>query len=301
LSISSQCIAQLEDAGCPVFLFSDSAWLTWQEAYKGTISEIIEKAWFAEQEAQTARRIDGLCFGSTWAVEEAERIYQGESFDASLRTRLHVTPLGANWTPKLTRAELLARIDGRAADALELLYLGKDWIRKGGPLAVEVSGLLRRAGHTVRLHVVGCRPELPSDTADFVTVHGPLYQNDAAQSAILAELFLRSHFLIVPTLAECFGIVFAEAQAFGLPPISRAVHALPTVIADGETGILMDPSAPASAYVERIVQLWSKPAEYRQMAVKARDRFEQILNWDKTAEEIVRLMSLKVAAQRAGK
>ncbi len=60
-------------------------------------------------------------------------------------------------------------------------------------------------------------------------------------------------FLIVPTTAECFGIVFAEAQAFGLPPISRAVDALPSVILDGETGLLFEREAPASAYVERIL------------------------------------------------
>lgn len=298
LSISSQCIAHLVNPGRPVFMFSDSPWVTWQEAYKGTVSETIRAAWYAEQEAKAARRIDGLCFGSSWAIDEADRKYQNGQLDASLRQRLHITPLGANWTPKLSREEVLARVDSRATDVIELLYLGKDWIRKGGPLAVEVAGLLRLAGHKVQLHIVGCRPNLPPEISDYVTVHGYFSQSDAVQSSTLAELFLRSHFLIVPTLAECFGIVFAEAQAFALPPISRAIHALPTVIADGESGLLMGPTAPASSYVERILKLRSNPGDYRQMAVNARDRFERLLNWDKTAEEIVQIISLRVAAQR---
>ena len=295
LSISSQCIAHLNNPGRPVFLFADAPWLSWQEAYEGTISKTIRKVWFAEQEAKAARRIDGLCFGSSWAIDEAEQKYRSGPLDTSIRKRLHITPLGANWTPRLSRQELLDCVDSRPVGKLELLYVGKDWIRKGGPMAVEVAKLLRMSGHRVQLHIVGCRPELPPETASYVKVHGLLYQSNASENALLEELFLRSHFLIVPTLAECFGIVFAEAQAFGLPPIARAVHALPSVIADGESGILMDPAAPASAYVERILALLSDRAEYRKMAVRARDRYENTLNWDSTAKKLIYLMAQKVA------
>ena len=298
LSISSQCIAMLTEPGVPVYMFSDSPWLAWMEAYEGTVSRPILADWFAAQEAAMARRIDGLCFGSQWAVDEGVRLYGEAATDGSfMRDRMQVTPLGSNWVPALTREQILAQMDARCADAIELLYVGKDWERKGGPLAVQVAQLLHAAGHAVRLEIVGCKPDLPADTSDYIRAHGLLYQSDPEQSATLAAMFERAHFLIVPTTAECFGIVFAEAQAFALPPISRRVHALPTVIADGETGLLFDRNAPASAYVERILALKAQPEAYRVMAVKARDRFEGLLNWDKTAEEIVRLMDETLARQ----
>lgn len=302
LSISSQCVIYLERPGRPVFMFSDAPWLAWREAYRGTISEPVKMAWFAEREAETARRLDGLCFGSAWAVGEAERLYARRSdvknadaaeTDAarSLRERLHVTPLGANWRPAMSREEIFASVEERSGDELQLLYVGKDWERKGGPLAVEVTRLLHERGRRVRLNIVGCTPELAQETASFVTMHGLLSQDDPKQREVLAGLFQRSHFLLVPTLAECFGLVFAEAQAYALPPISRAIHALPSVVVDGVTGLLMDPGAPASAYVTRILGLLDDPAAYRQMAVQARERFENLLNWNKTAETIVRHMS----------
>ena len=276
LSISSQCVAYLEDPGVPVFLFSDAPWLAWHETYAGTISAPVEMERYAADEARAAGRLDGLCFGSEWAVGEAKRLY---GVDGS---RLHVTPLGANWVPGVSREEVLARVEARAADGLELLYVGKDWERKGGPLAVEVA---RRLG--ARLHIVGCRPELGGEALEFCTVHGLIYQSDPEGSARLAELFLRSHFLLVPTTAECFGIVFAEAQAFGLPPVSRAVHALPTVVEDGVTGVLLGLEAGAEAYVERILELRRDEGRYRAMAVAARERFETVLNWDRTATAIL--------------
>ena len=295
LSISSQCIAFLERPGRPLFMFSDSPWLAWIEAYDGRGSAPLKTAWYAEQEAKAARRIDGVCFGSDWAVREGERIYRGaQARDDSLRGRLHVTPLGANWTPRVSREKVLERVDGRTQDRIDLLYVGKDWERKGGSVAVEVARLLNAAGQEVRLHIVGCRPRLPVDTAGYITVHGLLDCSDPNQHAALLELFHRSHFLLVPTMAECFGVVFAEAQAFALPPISRAVHALPTIVKDGETGLLMAPEAPPSEYVARILELKSSPTRYRNMAVSARDRFERLLNWDKTAEEILRLLANKL-------
>jgi glycosyltransferase involved in cell wall biosynthesis len=210
--------------------------------------------------------------------------------------KLHVTPLGANWVPAEGREETLARIAGRVErlmDEIELLFLGRDWERKGGALAVEVAAKLRASGRRVRLHVVGCGPEL-GDAAGpdgFVTVYGPLYQSDPEQGGRLAELFMRSHFLIVPTLAECFGVAFAEAQAFGLPPISRAVDAVPSIIRDGETGLLFGVDAGAEAYAERILELVHRPEEYRAMARRAREWFEERLTWERTAEGIVAAIS----------
>jgi glycosyltransferase involved in cell wall biosynthesis len=287
LSISSQCVAYLDRPGVPVFMFSDAPYVAFAETYARWDPPPLRIGKFAAEEAAAGRRMDGLCFGSAWACDEAKRLY-GLDSDA----KLHVTPLGANWVPAEGREAIFARIEkrvARLADEIELLFVGRDWERKGGALAVEVAAKLRAQGRRVRLHVVGCRPKLgeAAGPQGFVTVHGPLYQSDPEQSARLAELFLRSHFLIVPTLAECFGIVFAEAQAFGLPPVSRAVDAVPSIIRDGETGVLFGLDAEAQAYAERIRELVARPEEYRAMARKAREWFEERLTWERTAEGIV--------------
>jgi glycosyltransferase involved in cell wall biosynthesis len=286
LSISSQSIIHLPPQQAPVLLFSDAPYLAFSETYAQWETPPRRVGKFAQEEAAAARRLDGLCFGSAWACAEASRLYNLGS-DA----RLHVTPLGSNWVPNLSSDQILQRIDERigrlASEGLELLFLGRDWERKGGPLAVKVARLLHASGHKVRLHVVGCRPELAADTGTFVSIHGPLFQTDPQQSAQLAELFLRSHFLLVPTLAECFGIAFAEAQGFGLPPISRAVHAVPSIILDGQTGLLFDRDAPAADYVARIAATMARPGEYLAMARHARQWFEERLTWDRTAERMI--------------
>ena len=287
LSISSQCVCYLDPPAVPVFLFSDAPYLAFAEAYATWETYPVRIAQFGREEAAAGRRLDGLCFGSAWACSEARRLY---SLPAAADT-LHVTPLGANWIPTQSREEILRRMHARTAAApgarVDFLFVGRDWERKGGPLAVEIVGLLRAAGRNAHLHIVGCHPDLSPEAQAFTTTHGLLYQTDPVQSATLAELFLRSHFLLVPTLAECFGIVFAEAQAFAVPPISRAVHALPSVVLDGQTGLLFPPDAHAAAYLPRIQALLDDPAAYLALAAAARQRFQQELTWDATALHIL--------------
>ena len=281
LSIASMCIVSLGPPPVPTFLFSDAPYEAYHEAYRGTVDRPLRLAAYQRQEAAAARHLDGLCYSSAWAVAEAKRLFGlGED-------KLHVTEMGSNWVPALTREDLLTRVDARPADRLDLLFLGRDWERKGGPLAVEVTRLLRHQGTAATLHVVGCRPPV---TLDYVKVHGPLYRTDPTQAAALSELFLNSHFLLTPTSAECFGLAFAEAQSFALPPISRAVHALPSVVLDGETGILLPLEAEAPAYVARILALRADPTTYRRMAVAARSRYETLLNWNAMAARLVEII-----------
>ena len=291
LSIASMCVAELGAPSVPTYLFSDAPYAAFQQAYRGTIDRPLRMVQYEAQEAECARHLDGLCFSSGWAVAEALRLYGAVSRNGQ-PLPVHVTEMGSNWVPTLTREQLFERVDQRPADRLDLLFLGRDWERKGGPLAVEVTRLLNEQGTPTTLHIVGCRPAV---SAPYVHIHGPLYRTDPTQSAQLSELFLNSHFLLTPTSAECFGLAFGEAQAFALPPISRAVQALPAVVLDGQTGILLPIEAEAPSYVARILALRAAPAAYRAMAVAARTRFETLLNWDAMAATLVRIVEQGIA------
>lgn len=271
----------------PLFLFDDAPWLARRQAYEQWQPMPAWGARFAEDEARAARQLDGLCFGSQWACDEALRMYSqsGTRRDLGLSERIHPVPLGAVRTPEMGRDELLQhRRERTASEILELLFVStdRDWVRHGGPLAVEVARQIRQLGRPVRLHIVGCSPRLPESMtgeSGFVSIH--------ADQTDCPELFLQAHFLLQPALAECRGTVFAEAQAFALPSIARAVDALPSVVANGVTGLLLPESARASVYVERLLALWDDHDGYLAIAAQARERFEAELNWDRTAGAIV--------------
>jgi glycosyltransferase involved in cell wall biosynthesis len=282
LTISSHNMVRMGRPPVPTFMVTDAPWLAWKETYKEFDSMPVLGPRFARLEAAAAEHYAGLIFSSDWAVDEAQRLY------GVPRNKLHSIPLGAIWTPEVAGEELNRIIDARPAERLDLLYVGKDWERKGGPLALEIARELRAAGVPhVTLHIVGCTPAIAPADRELVQLHGFLNVRVPEESSRLKELFQRSHFLVVPTRAECFGVVFAEAQAFGLPPVSRAVQALPSIVADGVTGILEPPDAPAAAYSRRLLALIHDKDRYRSMARAARARFEGQLTWERFAARVV--------------
>lgn len=281
LTISSHCMVRSPKPPIPAFMVTDAPWLAWKETYREFDSMPVLGPRFARLEAAASERYTGLIFSSDWAVAEAQRLY------GAPKEKLHSIPLGAIWTPDRTD-DLHSIIDARPADRLDLLYVGKDWERKGGPLALEVARELRDRGiPNVMLHIVGCRPDIAPPDRELVRMHGFLDVRIPEESSRLKALYLHSHFLVVPTRAECFGVVFAEAQAFGLPPVSRSVQALPSIVVDGVTGILEPPDAPASVYCDRLVVLIRDRERYRSMARAARVQFETKLTWERFAARLV--------------
>ena len=71
---------------------------------------------------------------------------------------------------------------------LRLLFIGMDWQRKGGPVALAVTRELNRMNIPAGLTVIGCNPLL--DEADLRTVTLP--ETAAAIGKSIAELQMRT-------------------------------------------------------------------------------------------------------------
>jgi len=84
--------------------------------------------------------------------------------------------------------------------------------------------------------------------------------------------FLRTSNLFVhPSVAEGFGIAVAEAMMAGLPVIAANAGALPELIVDGESGLLVA-SCDAEKWAEVIVKLMKDPALARKLADNGKRR-----------------------------
>lgn len=83
--------------------------------------------------------------------------------------------------------------------------------------------------------------------------------------------------LIVPSLCpEAFGLVAVEAMATGRPVIGTSVGALPEIIQDGQTGLIIPP-ADADALASAIIRLATDPelvAKMGEQAATATKRFD---------------------------
>lgn len=96
--------------------------------------------------------------------------------------------------------------------------------------------------------------------------------------------------MILPTLTECYGIVFAEASSFGLPSLAPQIGGIPTAIRDGKNGKTFPPEAPAEGYCEYIKTLMSSKDDYRVLARSSFREYSERLNWQSAGKKAAALI-----------
>jgi len=223
--------------------------------------------------ARAIARASACLFASDWAAASAM-----EDFGAD-PGKVHVIPFGANLVGLPSDAEVLDAISQRPRNACSLLFVGVDWERKGGSIALEIAEALNRLGLPTKLTIVGRAPHIPARFARFVEVRGYL-DKQAGGMEELSSLYKRSHFLVHPARVEAFGVVHCEANAFGVPTLSTAIGGVPTVVRAGVSGMLFEPHAPPETYVSAISRLFADYGSYVRLARASRREFEKRLNWD---------------------
>jgi glycosyltransferase involved in cell wall biosynthesis len=111
-----------------------------------------------------------------------------------------------------------------------ILFVGIDWERKGGPDLVEAFRSVLRVHPDARLTIVGCTPRIDLPNC---TVVGRIPIDQVSQHYSQAAVFC------MPTKAEPFGIVFVEAMMRRLPIVSTNIGALPDIVSHGINGYLV--------------------------------------------------------------
>ncbi len=195
--------------------------------------------------------------------------------------KIRVVPFGANLPgcPDLEGAR--ACIAKRPARQCRLLFVGLDWERKGGPQALELLDILTRAGLDASLTVVGARPNLPAkDTAaPRVRFVDRISKTTPAGCEKIAWLIAESHFLVLPTRADCSPIILCEANAYAVPCLTTDVGGIPTIVRDGMNGKMFSPATFPQACATFILELFSDDARYRAMAESSFREYQLRLNW----------------------
>jgi len=231
-------------------------------------------------ERQAMQKASAALFTSEWAASSAIRDY---GIDAS---KVHVVPFGANLDNPPATESIRDAIADRPRDRCKLLFIGVDWERKGGDTALTVAQELNRLGLPTELTIVGCDPFQGKKAPGFVRCEGFLSKRLKAHRERIEELLAESHFLIVPSLAECYGLVYCEANAYGVPCLARAVGGVPTIVKNGENGFLFAPEAPPQDYVQVIERLFQSYHHYTDLANSSREAFLTRLNWDVAGRKV---------------
>ncbi|MDQ3100469.1 MAG: glycosyltransferase family 4 protein, partial [Bacteroidota bacterium] len=215
-----------------------------------------------ELERASLRNCDLAMYSSEWAARSAVEDYQADP------SKIIVIPFGSNLGSETDAVQVTKAISDRSSEECHLLFVGVHWQRKGGDVVLETLEQLRKMGMEVHLHIIGCVP--PHDQLpDHVHVEPFLDKRRSADRQKLIELILKSHFLILPTRADCTPIVVNECNSLGVPCLTSDVGGLPEMIKNGVNGHLFEVDVRGSDYAEVIAKYMGDRAAYEQLANNA--------------------------------
>jgi len=274
----------------PIVYFSDATSLVLEQTYPSLArrGRVFRKTNF-EVERAALHRTDMAIF----AAPNTERSAQQDFGMPAERTR--VVAMGAHVYPEHPE-EIDAPASPPTRGHCDLLIVAADPIRKRVDLATQVAEILRGRGINATLHVVG-RGTKHSNRSDAVESVGPLRLSDPGDRARHQALLSSCHLQLLPSLGEAFGIAPAESAHFARPSIVSSAGGLPFVVLDGQTGIVIDVDAQASAWADAVESLIDDPLRYRAMSQEALGWARAELNWSAWGASVGALIREQINAR----
>jgi glycosyltransferase involved in cell wall biosynthesis len=196
-----------------------------------------------------------------------------------LDSKITVAPLGANMDI-IPRADEVKKGKNKICT---LVFIGVEWERKGGQIALDTFYALKKDGVQVQLTIIGCIPPVEINDSN-IKVIPFINKHNENESRQLYDIIRGSDFLLLPTRAECAGVVFCEASAFGVPSITTNTGGVTTYVEDGVNGYALPLSATAADYAGKIKELFHNEIRFEELCASSRKKYENELNWDKWGE-----------------
>lgn len=164
------------------------------------------------------------------------------------------------------------------ANVPRILFIGKDFVRKGGGEIVAAFAQVRDRVPEAELWLVTANDQLS----------GPGIRRIAPTNdrAVIAQLYREASIFAMPSRAETWGDVFLEAMAYGLPCVGTTSNAMPEIIDHGVTGFVVPPDD-ISSLAAHLEKLLTDASLRERMGAAGRARVESRFTWDQVVRRML--------------
>jgi alpha-maltose-1-phosphate synthase len=181
----------------------------------------------------------------------------------------------------------------RDFDRPRVLFVAREFERKGGPQLLEAFARVRESRPEAELWVVG--EHIDPDPPPGVVFHGRIRRDTPEGEESMRRLYGEATAFALPSVYEPFGIAILEAMAWRLPCLGSPRCAIPEMIEDGVSGLLAEPDDP-EALASALLELVSDPERARRMGEDGHRRYVERFTWDSVAGRMVDTLARRLPA-----
>ncbi|HET9776735.1 MAG TPA: glycosyltransferase family 4 protein, partial [Gemmatimonadaceae bacterium] len=229
-------------------------------------------AQWIELESRAMERAAHVCTRSTFVRDSIVNSYGIPA------EKVTVIGGGLNMAPLPTPAL------GSPSHERTVLFIGKDFHRKGGDLLLLAFAAAREAVPTARLKVVADGPipkHLPLAGVELIQ---PTWDRER-----IAELYRGADIFVLPSRLETWGDVLLEAMAYELPCIGVADSPMTEIINDRETGLIVKPND-IDDLARAMIEMLRDDDWRRSLGKRGRQRLEAHFTWDRVVERLAPIL-----------
>lgn len=160
--------------------------------------------------------------------------------------------------------------------AKKILFAGKDWERKGGPILIKAFKKVLHKHSDAQLIIVGCNPVVDVPNC---TVTGKV------SLELLERYYNEATIFCMPSLVEYFGIVYIDAMNHKLPVIASNIASVPDFVKDGVNGYLFN-YGDIDGIANAIINLLDNPDKCKQFGEEGYKIVQNDFTWEKVGEKL---------------
>jgi glycosyltransferase involved in cell wall biosynthesis len=210
-----------------------------------------------EAEALWLQKASRVLFTSRWAAERATKHY---SLDPE---KVGVVGIFGALQPPATDTY---------GGGYEFAFISTNFKAKGGPTVAEALRRVRATHPAVQLIIIGDQPPKSVLNQDGIFYAGFLRKEAPGNKEKLRDILARIRGIVHPTSADIAPLSLVEAAYFGCPSISSRISAIPEIVEDGKTGILLDAPPSSDSVATAMERLLDDEKEYQLIRRAAREK-----------------------------
>ena len=263
----------------PIILWLDATYHTYHTHYYGRKKihlNSFNEANYLEKLA--LKNSNTIILTSNWAKKSAMKYY-------GLNTKkIKIIPFGSNLDE--TKNLYLKK---NIKDFIQLTSIGVDWNRKGMDKSIKITKYLNDNGIKTKLNIIGCKNKnikMPS----FVNQVGFLNKNKKNDNLRIKKILFNSDFHILMTRKEACGVVFAEANSFGIFNSTNDVGGIRGMIKNNINGKLFKINASPKKVGDFIYRNFINKKKFAKLKKQSKDYYIKKLSWKKNSKLLQKII-----------
>jgi glycosyltransferase involved in cell wall biosynthesis len=270
----------------PIYIYTDFAFSTYYSNYffdKKIHNSTIKEGNYCEKIA--LKKSKKIILTSKYAINEASKYYKiKKKFFSKI-------PFGANLIRIPDILTFKKRLLKKNFEVCNLISVGVHWNRKGMDKACRLVDKINLRGQKAKLYIIGAKPTWSTKISPNVILIDFLKKDSIKDQNFFNDLMYNSHFHILFSESEAFGIANVEASAYGLYNITHDTGGIEGAVTNKLNGFRFSKNKSIDLIADHIMNIFSNKKKFLENSMKIRNFYEKNLSWDSISLKLKKIIT----------